>query len=227
MSIRAFDDSEKGSIYTVSCAMSYAIQKKADYINASWGYFGQEDPVLKNYTSKANSNNIRMIAAAGNTPGKHDPGKVCTTNTANPANNLDKLHKLDTVLFYPACFAPEFKNLVSVTQVDLTTSMLVPPPPALKNLFPCFYQNYSSNYITVGAFEPPTSVNVNSCCTFKIPFLNQNIEGSSFATPAMTAIFMARLGDQDIKSWIRLNASTMLNKTYTDGGFYFTFHQLP
>jgi hypothetical protein len=228
MSIRAFDDSEKGSIYTVSCAMSYAIQKKADYINASWGYFGQEDPVLKNYITKANNSDIRIIAAAGNTNGKHDPGKVCTTNTANPVNNLDMLNKMDTILFYPACFAPEFKNLVSVTQVDLTSSMLVPPPPALKNLFPCFYQNYSSNYITLGAFEPSSTANVNSCCTFKIPFLDQNIEGSSFATPAMTAIFMARMaGDQDIKSWIRMNASIMLSKKYTDGGYYFTFHQIP
>jgi Subtilase family len=228
MSIRAFDDSEKGSIYTVSCAMSYAIQKKADYINASWGYFGQEDPVLKNYISKANNNEIRIIAAAGNTPGKHDPSKVCSTNTANPVNNLDMLNQMDTILFYPACFAPEFKNLVSVTQVDLTSSMLVPQPPALKNLFPCFYQNYSSNYITLGALEPPTTANANECCTFKIPFLDQNIEGSSFATPAMTAHFMASMAnDQDIKSWIRSNAPSMLSKKYTEGGYYFTFHQLP
>lgn len=227
MSIRAFDDSEKGSIYTVSCAMSYAIQHKVDYINASWGYFGQEDSVLKRYIGLANENDIRIIAAAGNTPGKHDPTKICaTTNIANLTNNLDKILKDDTILFYPACFAPHFKNLVSVTQMDLP--VMTATPVATLDLLPCFYQNYSSNYITVGAFEPPTTQSSNPCCSFKIPFLLQNIEGSSFATPAMTAVFMSGLPEgQDIKPWIRSNAPHMSSSKYTDGGFYFEFRTIP
>jgi Subtilase family len=225
MSIRAFDDSEKGSIYTVSCALSYAIQNKADFINASWGYFGKEDSVLKRYVRMANDSSIRVIAAAGNTPGIHDPTKVCnsTTNIPNPANNLNTLLTRDT-LFFPACFAWEYNNLVSVTQVYRVSAHPPPPPPL--DLIPCYYQNYSSSYITLGAYEPPLSTVSTTCCTFDIPFLTRPIEGSSFATPAMTAIFIAKMDPTTpIKSWISSHASQMASMNYVNKGYYFTFQE--
>jgi Subtilase family len=218
MSIRAFDDSEKGSIYTVSCAMSYAIQNNADFINASWGYFGKEDPVLKSYLVKASKKSIRIIAAAGNTPGHHDQSKICNPSV-NHRNSLDRLRRLDS-LFYPACFAPVIPNLVSVTQLHLR---LIPPAKPVK--IPCYYQNFSSNYITVGTLEESTPNSI--CCEFKPPFLAQGIEGSSFATPVLTGILMSRVTEKslDIKDYILNNNDNRpaVTSQFTNRGDYYFF----
>ena len=220
MSIRAFDDSERGSIYTVSCALSYAIQHHADYINASWGYYGKEDIMLKNYLLKANRQSIKVIAAAGNTPGTHDPTQICNT-VVNPVNSLDQLNSTGT-LFYPASFAPYMENLVSVTQLDTVTSSTP------QTVVPCFYQNYSRRYITVGALEdsPPDG----TCCIFHIPFLERPIEGSSFATPTITGILMSQMIDNSagvglgIKQFINLNAHKSTDR-YTNHGDYFIYKE--
>ena len=223
MSIRAFDDLENGSIYTVSCALSYAIQKKADFINASWGYFGKEDSVLLKYIKRASDSNIRIVAAAGNSPFPHDGGMVCS-NMLNHLNDLERLKTKDSV-FYPAAFAPKITNLVSVTQLHLHST---PSTTSAIDLFPCFYQNYSAQYITVGVFEntllPPAI-----CCSFNLPLLHGAIEGSSFATPVMTAILMSSLfgRSQDVKTFINANAPKSFDKTFTLNGNYFPFRQVP
>ncbi len=222
MSIRAFDDSERGSIYTVSCALSYAIKHHADFINASWGYFGHEDSILKKYLIRASDSSIRIIAAAGNTPGFHNPKSICGT-TENTINSLDRLKGNDS-LFYPACFAPEIPNLISVSQLN----QVDPVHPG--QIVPCFYQNYSAIYVTVGAIENNNSVYESSeCCTFNIPFLHWPIEGSSFATPVVTAIMFSDVPDKriDIKSYININGLPMSGKAYTNNGKYFSFLQLP
>ncbi len=215
MSLRAFDDSERGSIYTASCAMNCAIEYKADYINASWGYFGHEDAVLKYYMAKANRKGIRVFAAAGNTPGQHELSKVCI-GSVNSQNDLTRLKTSDS-LFYPASFAPIMDNLVSVTQLnDL-------PVPVPKNLVPCYYQNYSPDFITVGAYENTSSD--MPCCSFHVPFLIRNIEGSSFATPVVTGIIMSTISDVNLnlKMFINTNAQKTLNGPYTNNGNYYIF----
>ncbi len=214
MSIRAFDGSESGSIYTTGCAMNCAIENKANYINASWGYYGEEDSVLKYYVSKASNHSIRVIAAAGNTPGSHDPNLVCG-GIVNPQNNLGRLKGTDS-LFYPACFAPEMTNLVSVTQLNANPLMA-------SQILPCYYQNYSPDFITVGALENPAST--VPCCSFRVPFLKSNIEGSSFATPVITAVLMAGSADSQlpVKDFIRVKAKHLLPPFFTDSGSYFDF----
>ncbi len=194
MSIRAFDKDEKGSIYTVSCALSYAIQHKADYINASWGYFGAQDPVLRRYINSADRASIRIIAAAGNSPIVHESVNICKKQK-NDLNDLDRLDTRDS-LFYPACFASTVNNIVSVTQLSPNTPAVFP------NVIPCYYQNFSSNYITVGAYDK--NIQNNVCCTFSIPFLLRSVEGSSFATPAVTGFLMTNVTkkSENIKLYI-------------------------
>ena len=216
MSIRAFDKDEKGSIYTVSCALSYAIQHKADYINASWGYFGAQDPVLRRYIKMADKATIRIIAAAGNSPAIHQTNSICSKGI-NDLNDLDMLESKDS-LFYPACFASTVDNVVSVTQL----SALIPT--SISAVVPCYYQNFSSKYITVGALDtnPPNNI----CCTFSVPFLSRAIEGSSFATPTVTGILMSKITNksQNIKSYItsHYKPTTLPGTTapviYTNGG---------
>jgi hypothetical protein len=217
MSIRAFDNQEKGSIYSASCALSYAIQQHADYINASWGYYGKEDEVLKYYIKKADSQNIRILAAAGNTPGHHESTDVCS-QVINNQNDLNRLKGQDS-LFYPACFAPGVQNVVSVTQLNqINTS-------STDISIPCNFQNYSGYFITVGVVHntPPNE----GCCKFNIPFLNLPIEGSSFATPTMTGLVMSAsemlTGSISIKAYITLKARHTSPPKYTERGNYFTF----
>jgi Subtilase family len=212
MSIRAFDDSERGSIYTVSCALSYAIQHHADYINASWGYYGKEDIMLKSYLLKADRQSIKVIAAAGNTPGIHDPTEICNT-VVNPVNSLDYLNTIGN-LFYPASFSIYMQNLVSVTQLDSVIS--------LNKVRPCYYQNYSQNFVTVGVLDSlPRN---GQCCEFHIPFLQWPIEGSSFATPTMTGILMSKMPDNNlkVKQFLFLNSSKSFDR-YTNHGDYFIY----
>jgi hypothetical protein len=219
MSIRAFDKDEKGSIYTVSCGLSYAIQHNADYINASWGYFGAQDPVLRRYIRLADRATIRIIAAAGNSPIVHKSTDICKSQK-NDLNDLDRLDTKDS-LFYPACFAPDFANVVSVTQL----SHIIP------GALPCYYQNFSPGYITVGAFD--TNPTNGVCCTFSLPFLSNAIEGSSFATPAATGTLMTSVTSksQNIKLFIEGHykpppfTGTVIPPVYTNMGDVIQYHQ--
>ena len=68
---RAFDETGKGYLFEVLCAMSYAIQKKVDIINMSWGFFSNDfetEQLMYKYIRRAKQNNIILIASAGNSP---------------------------------------------------------------------------------------------------------------------------------------------------------------
>lgn len=168
MILKALDKENKGSIFSVSCALSYAIQKRANVINLSLGYYGQEgDSILYHYLKLANDENpdVQIFAAAGNTPGMHNPDSIC--DVVNPTNELH-----GDSLFYPACFQPELEHLISVTQIA-------------KPGRPCFYQNYSNKYISLGV------INSNNCCALPSGFTGPDLyEGSSFATPVASGLRM-------------------------------------
>ncbi|PWT96343.1 MAG: hypothetical protein C5B52_16015 [Bacteroidetes bacterium] len=170
MSIRAFDARGGGSIYTVSCALSYAIKNHVNLINASWGYFGDVDSVLFKYISKASENGIPIIAAAGNTRGHHNPTSVCPTSE----NTTNDLSLPGRQLFYPGCFSTQFSNMVTVTTLASAGGELQ---------LPCFYQNYSNVFVNVGVLTKTG----RQCCTFPHPSATDRLmEGSSFATPVVT-----------------------------------------
>ena len=64
----------KGNTFSVSCGLSYAVQKQATLVNASLGYYshGQVDPILLHYVrlcNDANPDPIPILAAAGNIAG--------------------------------------------------------------------------------------------------------------------------------------------------------------
>jgi hypothetical protein len=54
MELKAFDKKGKGTIYSVSCALSYAIKNHVTLINTSWGYYDTAvDSVLLYYIKRA------------------------------------------------------------------------------------------------------------------------------------------------------------------------------
>jgi len=172
MVLKALGNNE-GSVFTVSCAMNYAINNRAMLINMSLGYYGKPDKVLAYYLSKAGRSEILVVAAAGNDAGPDRNGDIVCQDQLRFENMLTTSHR-----FYPACWSNEYGNLISVT--------------GLSNLnMPCFYQNFSQDYVTLGIMNtnnPATaSGNIEKrCCSYRPSFLNGFIEGSSFATPVVS-----------------------------------------
>jgi subtilisin family serine protease len=213
MVLKVLDNAETGTTFNVSCALSYAVQQHATLVNASLGYYnlkGDIDSVLLHYANLCNSNqadSIFVFSAAGNLPNPHT-GKFCSTpssgNELVAANGISRL-------FYPACFSDRLPNIISITGLlDLTSS--------------CFYQNYSSKYVSAGVLNT-----IQNCCTFPIPSMNLAFEGSSFSTPVAsgqvmgcllnTAIGSVRSARQCITSLTQTSASlkgATVNGTFFD-----------
>ncbi|MEO6843700.1 MAG: S8/S53 family peptidase [Ginsengibacter sp.] len=171
MILKALNEKNQGSIFSVSCALSYAIQKKADVINLSLGYYGAADSILHHYLELCNSSHpvIEVFAAAGNTAGAHNPSDLCNANSSG--NNLLAVGK---PMFYPGCFTTEFNNMISVTQISRPNK-------------PCNYQNYSNQLVSLGILDK------KNCCAIKVDFADSNnslYEGSSFATPVASGLKM-------------------------------------
>jgi hypothetical protein len=162
MVLKAMDSLGSGTVFSVSCAMSYAIQNKASLINMSFGYFGNRDTVLAKYFSLANKDSITLVCAAGNASGARE--NLCNA-VVNPNNELKPGH-----LFFPACFSKEFPaNVITVVGLNEVPS-------------PCHYQNYSNDYVTLGV---KNSIN---CCFFNSLISATSIEGSSFSTPVASGL---------------------------------------
>jgi hypothetical protein len=172
MVLKVLDETGLGNSFSTSCALSYIAQKKATLINASLGYYsnGIVDPILLHYVDLcSNKKSIPMLAAAGNTPGRHNPADIC-----GPKDNARELTKANT--FDPASYSTKFPNVISVTTLKNSTT-------------PCRLQNFSVTYVSVGVVND----NSLSCCKFLVPFLNAGYEGSSFATPFVSGKIMACL----------------------------------
>ena len=170
MILKALDGNNAGSIFSVSCALSYAVQKNATIINASLGYYGEVDSILQHYVNMTTTHvpAIELFASAGNTRGSHDPALLCKT----PTDSVLKSPRL----FYPACFrSATSDNITSVTQLnDLSTA--------------CFYQNFSDQFVSLGVHNRDPF----KCCFMSVQFTNgiEYYEGTSFAAPIASGLRM-------------------------------------
>ncbi|MEO7490050.1 MAG: S8/S53 family peptidase [Ferruginibacter sp.] len=195
MILKALDNKDQGSIFSVSCALSYAIQKKATVVNLSLGYLGKADSIMRHYIALSNKNDLnplQLFVAAGNTPYPHKDSLLCSSAFAN---NL----LINNQLFYPACFSKSFNNLTSVTQIRLPDSY-------------CYYQYYSNDYITLGV------LNNETCCSFKVNFRTsapQFYEGSSFATPFASGLKMMTILNQSLPGLANINWNNLLQTEVT------------
>src|SRR4029079_3911725 len=94
---------------------------------------------------------VPVITAAGNM-NPRNKGESCD-NRENTPNLLTGSH-----LFFPACYS--LPNLVSVTGYSHMN-------------MPCYFQNYSKDFITVGVLNDSP----DECCSYRLPFINGAIEG--------------------------------------------------
>jgi hypothetical protein len=67
MDLRIINENGEGILFDALCAMQFAIDKNADIMNMSWGYYSQRfDQTFIKYIKKAKNENIILIASAGN-----------------------------------------------------------------------------------------------------------------------------------------------------------------
>jgi len=199
MILKALDSKKQGSTFSVSCALSYAVQRRAAVINASLGYYemgGDVDAVLRHYIDLCNTqrNPIVVFAAAGNVTTSPVSGMICYQGTSNL-----NTHRM----FYPACFSNDFNNVYSVTTLTNTHAS-------------CFYQNYSQQYVSLGVIQTGTA----GCCHFSVPFALAN--GSSFATPVVAGTGTSYiLNGQTVSNYIgSVNRESSLPLATKDGKYF-------
>lgn len=84
--VKTHDSLSVSTLFRVSCGISYATEVGADYINASWGYYGEKSQILENVIKIAGQNGIWMFCSAGN-----DKRDVVVSGHWPAAYSLDNL----------------------------------------------------------------------------------------------------------------------------------------
>ena len=99
--LKVFNKDGEGTLFGLICAMYHAIDNGADIVNVSAGYQGKDNEILRKAVEEANTANIFIVAAAG-----------------NDKKNIDKAPQ------YPAVYARDFPNVISVASIDLQNGQL-------------------------------------------------------------------------------------------------------
>ncbi len=174
-------------LFDVLCALTYAKNRGADIVNASFGFYAPKDAqgdkprdssvflfkkFIEQYLNE-HGHGMLMIAAAGN---KDDVNENYVYASTDPVARRN----LDSVSFYPASFAKDIANVIAVTTVKS----------AYKKVSP--HQNFSPQVVDLGINADFAKVtNGDTAFLFADPLrtLPNGIptkEGSSFATPIAT-----------------------------------------
>ncbi|MFK8161362.1 MAG: S8 family serine peptidase [Lewinella sp.] len=66
MPLKILDENGVGNSFNAACAVLYAAENGADVINASWGFYGEDDKILRKAFEFAESKNVVTIGSAGN-----------------------------------------------------------------------------------------------------------------------------------------------------------------
>ena len=207
MPLKTHDNTGYGDLFSTICALHYAIDKGANIINASWGFYFYDKiphPYLSDLiTNVMKDKGILFVTAAGNKMEDADnyaKQLYFETNGTNIPDSL--LRNLSYHRFYPATLSGSKNNVVAVTTNDK------------ENVSPT--QNYYSDFVNIGVMADtvsPTSMK------FRLPFPNATgyISGSSFATAILTGAVAAHVpADQfapgidksAILDWLETNSSS-------------------
>jgi hypothetical protein len=180
MILKTHDKDGFGDLFSSICAIYYAMERGAQIINASWGFYYYQDrphPYLDYLiTTVLREKGILFVAAAGNKVQDRDDFARKVYQATHPGVTLPDSYfrDLECHSFYPACLSTENNNVVTVTTADRDK---VSPT-----------QNFSSKYVDIGAIPDDLSMR------FKVPFdPSTYISGSSFATAIVTGRIGANL----------------------------------
>ncbi|GAB3922131.1 hypothetical protein GCM10028804_19100 [Larkinella terrae] len=195
MFLKTFKHNGKGILFDNLCAMSYARQKGAKIINASWGYYNpSQSKLLAYFIKELSSSGVLVVAAAGNADSTADASAklywgVAPNNLRNSGLNP----------FWPACFSGSFSNVITATTLNAETKVALKDRniPSNQLIGPCGNQNYSASYVNIGVLnnQPHTAGSAYSFCQI-VDILNQgkSTSGSSYAAPVVTGKIAAYAG---------------------------------
>ena len=178
--VKLFGRQKTATLFDVLCALSYAKDRGAKVINASFGFYtlneqmehasGFEDDNLllfKTFLKKnIDSANIILVAAAGN----KDISSSAYSDFYNYYETTNGFTNLDSIGFYPASLSGFANNIIAVTTINQKRQYVSP------------HQNHSDSLVGVGVIADRDVSFIN-------PFLYKpgyTVEGSSFATPIIT-----------------------------------------
>lgn len=172
MPLKTHDKNGTGDLFGIICAISFAVAKGANIINASWGfyyYFEVPVPYLKTLiTGVLRKKGILFVTAAGNQISADDAvAKQLYLAEYGVFLTDDQLRDLAIHNFYPAQLSTATNSVLVTTTTDGRT---VSPT-----------QNYSSKIVELGVIADPGSP---IAMQFKVPFDGAGdvfISGSSFA----------------------------------------------
>ncbi|MEL6836637.1 MAG: S8 family peptidase [Bacteroidota bacterium] len=155
---KTHDRNGVSTLFKVSCATYQSVLDSVDFINDSWGFFGQPSPILRGAMDTAAFNNILIITAAG-----------------NDGLNLNNQKQ------YPACYA--YNGMDSIVTVGATAGFAKDPETG--DLFPAraFFSNFSPIHVDIMA--PGFEIESAAPSWQTMPTIVRS--GTSMATPMVTA----------------------------------------
>jgi hypothetical protein len=184
MPLKTHDQKGIGDLFSVICAIHFAIVKGANIINASWGfyhyYMAFPIPYLKDLiTVTLKQKGILFVTASGN---KDDAEEVIARQIYQDeygvAISADQLRNLAIHNFYPARLSSDDNSIITVGTTDGKT---VSPT-----------QNYSNTYADLGVLADEVTPD---SMKFRLPFAGGSsgdlISGSSFATAIASGVIGA------------------------------------
>lgn len=162
----------QGDLFELMCAMETARKNNIQVFNMSLGYYGVEDPLLREYVKRAVNDKIVLVMAVGN---------------RTDSTNVDRNFSTMTDKFYPAGFSMNFDRAMAVTTVRLHGTS-----PTNDTLVGCPLQNYGPLNV-LGVLQ-------QADCRFEFVPGDASasaalIEGSSYATPVMTGWVARKIGE--------------------------------
>lgn len=90
MAVKMLDQAGVGTTFHASCAVAYAAYHRADVINASWGFYGERDAILRKTFKYAQNRGVATVTSAGNfrkelSMTKHYPSEFALENNPLPS----------------------------------------------------------------------------------------------------------------------------------------------
>jgi subtilisin family serine protease len=147
---RTHDENGAATLFDVTCAFYFSIEIEADYINASFGYYGVEDSIMRSSIQDAVDAGIMVITASGNEgfdlaaqrqyPAVYNLGDMLTIGSANASTGIrDDYSNFNPayVDFYTPGFEIESTVLNNQRQDKTGTSMSAPYATAAAVLIDC------------------------------------------------------------------------------------------
>lgn len=191
MSLKTHDHQGQGDLFSAICALHYAMDKGANIVNASWGfYYYQDDPhpyLDSLITEVMKERGILFVTASGNKIDQVDAyARMIYENEHGVTIPDSVLRNLEIHNFYPACISEGTNNVMVATTTNGSKISAT--------------QNYSSRFVDFGVMADTIGPGFMK---FQVPFTTNPlfISGSSFAT----AILAGKIGALADKATYRIN----------------------